>query len=79
MPLGAWVLREACRQGALWEPAADAAGQNAGLLNISVNVSAQQLADPTFPRQVASALGESGLNPDKLWLEITESTLMRHR
>ena len=30
-----------------------------------------------FPRQVASALGESGLDPDKLWLEITESTLMQ--
>jgi len=76
VPLGAWVLREACRQGALWDERRTAAGENPGLLNISVNVSAQQLADPTFPRQVASALGGSGLNPDKLWLEITESTLM---
>jgi EAL domain-containing protein (putative c-di-GMP-specific phosphodiesterase class I) len=46
------------------------------LLNISVNVSAQQLADASFPRVVASALNESGLDPDRLWLEITESTLM---
>jgi diguanylate cyclase (GGDEF)-like protein/PAS domain S-box-containing protein len=76
VPLGAWVLREACRQGAVWDRRRVAAGQNPGLLNISVNVSAQQLADPTFPGQVASALRESGLNPDKLWLEITESTLM---
>ncbi len=53
-----------------------AAGQDPGRLNVSVNVSAQQLADPTFPRQVASALEESGLDPEKLWLEITESTLM---
>ena len=76
VPLGAWVLREACRQAAWWDTLRTAAGQNSGLLNISVNVSAQQLADPTFPRQVASALKESGLDPDKLWLEITESTLM---
>jgi diguanylate cyclase (GGDEF)-like protein len=76
VPLGAWVLREACRQAARWDALRIAAGENPGLLNISVNVSAQQLADPTFPRQVASALTESGLDPDKLWLEITESTLM---
>ncbi|HVA03696.1 MAG TPA: EAL domain-containing protein [Acidimicrobiales bacterium] len=76
VPLGAWVLRQACRQAASWDSRRIAAGENPGLLNISVNVSAQQLADSTFPRQVASALAESGLDPDKLWLEITESTLM---
>jgi diguanylate cyclase (GGDEF)-like protein/PAS domain S-box-containing protein len=74
--LGAWVLREACRQGALWQSRRNAAGRNPGLLNISVNVSAQQLADASFPRVVDSALRESGLDPDRLWLEITESTLM---
>jgi diguanylate cyclase (GGDEF)-like protein/PAS domain S-box-containing protein len=76
VPLGAWVLREACRQSAAWDALRTEAGHDSGRLNISVNVSAQQLADPTFPRQVASALDESGLDPDKLWLEITESTLM---
>jgi predicted signal transduction protein with EAL and GGDEF domain len=76
LPLGAWVLREACRQGALWQSRRTGAGLNPGLLNISVNVSAQQLADAAFPRVVASALNESGLDPDRLWLEITESTLM---
>jgi diguanylate cyclase (GGDEF)-like protein/PAS domain S-box-containing protein len=76
LPLGAWVVREACRQGALWQSLRVAAGLNPGLLNISVNVSAQQLADASFPRVVASALNESGLDPDRLWLEITESTLM---
>ena len=74
--LGAWVLREACRQAAVWDRLRSAAGQDPGRLNISVNVSAQQLADPTFPRQVASAVAESGLAPGKLWLEITESSLM---
>jgi diguanylate cyclase (GGDEF)-like protein/PAS domain S-box-containing protein len=76
VPLGAWVLREACRQVARWDTLRGAAGQDPGRLNVSVNVSAQQLSDPTFPRQVASALEGSGLDPQKLWLEITESTLM---
>ena len=76
IPLGAWVLRRACEQAAEWDDNRRAAGEDPGRLDISVNVSAQQLADPTFPRQVASALTESGLDPDRLWLEITESTLM---
>jgi diguanylate cyclase (GGDEF)-like protein/PAS domain S-box-containing protein len=76
VPLGAWVVAEACRQTALWNQKRMAAGQDDGRLNISVNVSSQQIADPAFPGHVASALDESGLNPDKLWLEITESSLM---
>jgi EAL domain-containing protein (putative c-di-GMP-specific phosphodiesterase class I) len=76
VPLGAWVVGEACRQTAAWHLVRTEAGQDDGRLNISVNVSAQQIADPSFPGQVAAALDESGLNPDKLWLEITESTLM---
>ena len=74
--LGAWVLREACDQAARWHELRTSAGQSGGRLNVSVNVSARQLADPTFPRQVVSALDGSGLDADKLWLEITESTLM---
>ena len=70
------MLREACRQGARWESRRTEAGREPGLINISVNVSAQQLADSSFPLVVASALEESGLDPDRLWLEITESTLM---
>jgi EAL domain-containing protein (putative c-di-GMP-specific phosphodiesterase class I) len=77
VPLGAWVLNEACRQVAEWSSLRAAAEQDDIRLNISVNVSALQLADPGFPGQVAAALGASGINPDRLWLEITESTLMR--
>jgi len=77
VPLGAWVLKEACRQTAAWQVLRADAGQDDARLNISVNVSAIQLADPGFPRQVAQAIDESGINPDRLWLEITESTLMR--
>jgi EAL domain-containing protein (putative c-di-GMP-specific phosphodiesterase class I) len=78
VPLGSWVVGEACRQAAAWQIPRTAAGQDQARLNVSVNVSAHQIADPSFPRQVATALEESGLDPDRLWLEITESTLMGH-
>ena len=77
VPLGSWVLKEACRQTAAWQVLRAAAGQDSARLNVSVNVSAVQLADPGFPRHVAEAIDESGIDPDRLWLEITESTLMR--
>ncbi|MFZ0666662.1 MAG: EAL domain-containing protein [Acidimicrobiales bacterium] len=77
VPLGAWVLNEACRQVVEWQALRSSAGQDSARLSISVNVSAVQLADPGFPRQVAEAIENSGIEPDKVWLEITESTLMR--
>ena len=75
--LGAWVLNEACRQVAEWHELRECSAMDNGRLNVSVNVSAVQLADPGFPRQVATAIESSGIDPDRLWLEITESTLMR--
>lgn len=76
VPLGRWVLGEACRQVAAWRDRRAAAGADESRLNISVNVSARQLADASFPEIVARVLDESHLDPDRLWLEITESTLM---
>jgi EAL domain-containing protein (putative c-di-GMP-specific phosphodiesterase class I) len=75
--LGAWVLNEACRQVAVWSRLRAEANQDPARLNMSVNVSALQLADPGFVQQVTRALESSGIDPDRLWLEITESTLMR--
>jgi len=77
VPLGSWVLKEACGQTAAWHALRTGTEQDNARLNISVNVSATQLADPGFPRQVAEAIAQSGIDPDRLWLEITESTLMR--
>ena len=77
VPLGAWVLNEACRQVARWGTLRTRAGQDEARLNVSVNVSALQLADPGFVNHVARALETWGVNPDRLWLEITETTLMR--
>ncbi len=64
--LGAWVLRQACD---------DAAGWPAGL-RVHVNISARHLAEPGFTDLVIAALAESGLPPERLELEITESTAL---
>jgi diguanylate cyclase (GGDEF)-like protein len=65
--VGAWVLREACVLAASWA--------TPGLL-ISVNVSARQLAGGDFTDLVASVLAETGLAPDMLCLELTESAVV---
>jgi diguanylate cyclase (GGDEF)-like protein len=75
VPLGRFVLRETCRQAALWlsEFGPDAL-QKAG-----PNVSARQLHDPDFVSDVTAALGESGLPAERLVLELTESAVLRGR
>ncbi|HUF83386.1 MAG TPA: EAL domain-containing protein, partial [Acidimicrobiia bacterium] len=72
VPIGAWVLEEACRQTAQWQ---EAAAQTPPL-SISVNLSPRQLAEPTLPDEVARIIAETGVHPDSVWLEITENTLM---
>lgn len=76
-PLGAWVLNEACCQLAAWTALRANGDSDEGRLNIAVNVSALQLAEPGFARLVGEALDASGIRADRLWLEITESALMR--
>jgi diguanylate cyclase (GGDEF)-like protein len=68
--VGAWVLKEACRQGARWR----AAGHPVG---IAVNVSGRQLDADSFVGDVRDGLVASGLDASALTLEITETTLMR--
>jgi diguanylate cyclase (GGDEF)-like protein len=70
-PIGAWVLTTACRQIARW----DAMG-TAGL-DLAVNVSGRQLGDPELVESVAATINETGIEPSRLCLEITESVLMR--
>ena len=67
--VGAWVLEEACRQGAVWH----AAGYP---FSISVNVSGRQLERHRIVDDVRSALEASGLDAGQLILELTETTLM---
>lgn len=73
LPLGRWVLFEACRQAAAWSTGA----RPDGSLTISVNLSAQQLQEPTFVSDVKAILRETGLEPWQLVLEMTE-TVMFH-
>jgi diguanylate cyclase (GGDEF)-like protein/PAS domain S-box-containing protein len=72
IPLGIWVLNRACADAAHWK-ATDPLAKD---LHISVNLSGRQLGDPDVVANIAAALTRSGLEPDALWLEITESTLM---
>lgn len=71
LPLGTWVLDEACRQAAVWREL-----QPENTLRVCVNVSARQLALPELAVNVARTLEESGLPPQCLCLEITEDVLM---
>jgi diguanylate cyclase (GGDEF)-like protein/PAS domain S-box-containing protein len=72
-PLGAWVLREACRQAAEWQRST---AHREKPLALSINLSGRQLQVPEVVDDVATALRESGLQPDSLVLEMTESVLM---
>ncbi|PLS87591.1 MAG: GGDEF domain-containing protein [Actinobacteria bacterium] len=72
IPIGRWVLEEACRQAKKWCEGRP----NGPPLAMSVNLSARQFAHPDLARDVARALGESGLDPGCLVLEITESAVM---
>jgi diguanylate cyclase (GGDEF)-like protein/PAS domain S-box-containing protein len=73
LDLGNWVLREACRQAQAWRQAQTTEGE----WTISVNVSVRQLQNVRFVEQVAAALDDSGLDPQRLILEITESVMMQ--
>ncbi len=70
VPVGTWVLLEACRQGVTWRDAGYPIG-------IAVNVSACQLDTDDFVTVVEHALQETGLDPGSLTIEITETALMR--
>jgi EAL domain-containing protein (putative c-di-GMP-specific phosphodiesterase class I) len=69
VPVGAWVLMEACRQGATWHTAGHR-------LSVAVNVSARQLQQDRIIDDVRDALTTSGFDPTSLVLELTETTLM---
>jgi diguanylate cyclase (GGDEF)-like protein/PAS domain S-box-containing protein len=71
LPIGKWVLREACRQARLWEDAGLTLG------TMSVNISAMEFRGENFLENVTSALSDTGLNPKSLELELTESVLMK--
>jgi diguanylate cyclase (GGDEF)-like protein/PAS domain S-box-containing protein len=72
LPIGAWVLREACQQARVWI--------DLGLpaTSMAVNASAIEFRSESFLDGLFATLGETGLNPRSLELELTESVLMKH-
>lgn len=72
LPIGNWVLQEACKQNKRW--------QAAGIkLRTAVNVSSLQFEDPHFIRNIKQALATSNLEPEYLGVEITESVMKNLR
>ncbi len=69
-PIGSWVMAEACRQNSRWQ------AEGLKPVCVSVNVAVPQFRDPRLIERVAEVLQESGLLPQLLELEITESMLM---
>lgn len=72
VPIGEWVLRTACAQNKVWQD------QGYPNLRMAVNISARQFREPRFIKLVAEILKETGLDPQWLELEITESIAMEN-
>lgn len=71
LPLGDWVLKQACMQLSLW-----AKDPSTASLQLAVNVSARQFHQPDFVAQVSSIVERCGVNPQLLKIELTESMLV---
>ena len=71
VPLGAWVMQQAC------QAAVDLAQLDGPVLTVSVNLSARQLSDPGLVAMLRDALEESGCPPAAIFIEVTETALMR--
>ncbi len=67
VPIGTWVMQEACREAATWPDP----------IKVNVNVSPEQLLEPDFAASVVRALSHSGLDPHRLEIEVTESIFLR--
>jgi diguanylate cyclase (GGDEF)-like protein/PAS domain S-box-containing protein len=73
VPIGELVLRDGLESLARWSAVAGGPRQ---ALRLSVNVSTRQLNEPSFPETVADAIADTGVRPEQVWLEITESALV---
>jgi diguanylate cyclase (GGDEF)-like protein len=69
VPIGDWVIRQACTTAAQWP----------GDLHVAVNISAAQFRSPGLMQVIVGALATSGLHPTRLEIEITESVLLHNR
>ena len=72
LPMGRWVMRQACRQAQVWQ----AHYPQDQPLSVSVNLSPKQFADPQLLSDIEDILRDTGIAPGRLQLEITESVTM---
>ena len=70
VPIGDWVIRQACQQMKRWRESGFA------VASVAVNLSARQFFDDRLPQRVSQAISDAGMEPAQLELEITESILM---
>jgi diguanylate cyclase len=73
IPIGRWVIEEACRQVRDWE---SSGLQRPGAARVWVNLSARQLGEPDLIPTIRAAVSRTGISPESICLEITESALM---
>ena len=72
VPIGRWVIDQACRQAAVWQRL----NPDAAPVSVAVNLSARQVADPDLLGHIERAIRANAIDPANLWLELTESTLI---
>jgi diguanylate cyclase (GGDEF)-like protein/PAS domain S-box-containing protein len=72
LPIGRWVLRQACQQARAW------IDRGLPLETMSINVSAMEFRDDSFLDDVLAVLDDTGLDPSSLELDVTEAVLMKH-
>jgi diguanylate cyclase (GGDEF)-like protein len=72
VPIGRWVVEQACRQAAAWQQLSP----DRAPVGVSVNLSARQVADPELISHIEGSIRANGIEPSTLWLELTESTLL---
>ncbi len=72
VPIGRWVIEQACRQAAAWQQF----HPDEAPVSVAVNLSARQLADPDLLSHIEGSVRANRIDPSNLWLELTETTLL---
>jgi EAL domain-containing protein (putative c-di-GMP-specific phosphodiesterase class I) len=72
VPIGRWVIEQACRQAALWQQLQP----DAAPVSVAVNLSPRQIADPDLLSHIEGSIRANRIDPATLWLELTETTLI---
>jgi diguanylate cyclase (GGDEF)-like protein len=72
VPIGRWVIEQACRQAAAWQQL----HPDSAPIGVAVNLSARQLADPELTSHIEGSIKANGIAAETLWLELTETALL---